>query len=435
VRRTWKLLNEYIPGHKIPIKVLEDFISSCVWCQKVRMGMADSLQAPIRCVETEHPRHLCGYDTLYVTPPCKEGYKYLHVFRMIPSRLVALYPSKDLSAESLAMAAFQFFLTYGISDVLITDPGSNINSSVVKHLLSWFGIRLRMSLVNRHQSNMVERSHRETLRFLRNLVQQERVKDVWSKPHILGIVQFIMNSETSKETSISPFQYVFGSLDSKYLKWPSENQGGCEYVDALDQDLRLIREEAQRVQQKEQERRRQDLQTGVNEYAQGDLVLVKNSRPTSKLCPVFLGPYEVTSVYKADVTVKHLVNHVVKVHHMDDIKPFFGPREDAMKAALVDNDQFVVKEFLEYKGDPERRTSMEFLVKFEDDDEVWIPWNRDVIQSQQFESFCRSQSQLVPLVYTEAVWKTLKRDMDAKPIAIDIGSTCFVDLSMGLGIL
>jgi hypothetical protein len=35
------------------------------------------------------------------SPSDKEGYKYLHVFRMIPSRLVALYPSKDLSAESL----------------------------------------------------------------------------------------------------------------------------------------------------------------------------------------------------------------------------------------------------------------------------------------------------------------------------------------------
>ena len=85
--------------------------------------MNQSIAAPIRAIIPDHPRHYCGYDTLYVTPPDQEGYQYLHVFKLIPSRLVGLYPSKDLSAESLASAMFLFFTTYGMVDVLITDPG------------------------------------------------------------------------------------------------------------------------------------------------------------------------------------------------------------------------------------------------------------------------------------------------------------------------
>jgi hypothetical protein len=81
-------------------------------------------------------------------------------------------------------------ITYGVSDVLITDPGSNIDSEVVKLLLGWFGIRLQMSLVNRHQSSGVERTHREILKFLSMLINHERVTEIWSKPHIIGIVQF-----------------------------------------------------------------------------------------------------------------------------------------------------------------------------------------------------------------------------------------------------
>ena len=111
-------------------------------------------------------------------------------------------------------------MTYGITDVLITDPGSNINSEVVKLLLTWFGVRLRLSIVGRHQSNMVERTHREILRFLTLLVNSEGVKDRWSEPHIIGIVQFILNSEVSAETGVTPFEYTFGSFDAKYLQLP-----------------------------------------------------------------------------------------------------------------------------------------------------------------------------------------------------------------------
>jgi hypothetical protein len=91
--------------------------------------MSDSLPPPARALPTDH-RHTCGYDLLYVTPPHKEGYKYIHVIKLMPSRVVGLYPAKDLSAESVALALFQFFIVYGVVDVLVTDPGSNINAEV-----------------------------------------------------------------------------------------------------------------------------------------------------------------------------------------------------------------------------------------------------------------------------------------------------------------
>ena len=136
-QRTWSMLNKYYPGHGISMSAVQDFVKECAFCQKVRKTMAASIPAPIRVIASEHPRHLCGYDTLYITPADAEGYQYLHVFKFIPSRLVALYPSKSLTAESLAAAAFQFFVTYGVTDVLITDPGSNINSEAHSLTKSW----------------------------------------------------------------------------------------------------------------------------------------------------------------------------------------------------------------------------------------------------------------------------------------------------------
>lgn len=72
-----------------------------------------------------------------------------------------------------------------------------------------------MSLVGRHQSNAVERSHRETLQFLSTLVNEEQLKKCWANPTVISTIQFVMNAEISKEASVSPFEYVFGSYDAK----------------------------------------------------------------------------------------------------------------------------------------------------------------------------------------------------------------------------
>ena len=269
----------------------------------------------------DHPRHLCGYDTLYITPPDADGFQYLHVFKMIPSKLVALYPSKTLSAESLASAAFQFFITYGISDVLITDPGSNITSEVVKLLLDWFGVRLRISLVGRHQSNAVERTHREILRFLTTLVNTEDLKKIWAKPHVIGIIQFLLNSERSSETGVSPFQYTFGSKDAEYMVLPaSDGEYKSEYMKMLNEDLIKVREAAEKVQQLHQQKR---ISMPPNTYQIGDYVLFDEASKgfrDQKLKPRYSGPYIILSIYKADITCKHIVTAKEKTFHMEHLK-------------------------------------------------------------------------------------------------------------------
>ena len=66
LKRTWLLLNDTYPGHKIPQRTISEFISSCPQCQKYRLHMNDSLPAPTRVISGEH-RHLCEYDLLYIT--------------------------------------------------------------------------------------------------------------------------------------------------------------------------------------------------------------------------------------------------------------------------------------------------------------------------------------------------------------------------------
>jgi hypothetical protein len=109
-RRTWRRLNKYFPGHQIAIKIVEDFVLECPTCQKMRLKLGDSLTPPTRHLNEEHSRHMVGVDILYVTPPASNGDQYLIVIRMLPSRLVSLYPTNSMRAEVVAMAFFQYFI-------------------------------------------------------------------------------------------------------------------------------------------------------------------------------------------------------------------------------------------------------------------------------------------------------------------------------------
>jgi hypothetical protein len=436
VQRTWSLLNKYFPGHGIPVRVVQDYVSTCPWCQKSRQAANEALKAPIRAVEPNHSRHYCSYDTLYVTPPDQEGFQYLHVFRMLPSRLIALYPSKDLTAESLATATFLFFTTYGITDVILTDPGSNITSHVMDLLLKWFGVRLRMSLVGRHQSNLVERSHRETLRFLSTLVNEERLRQCWSKPQVVATIQFILNSEASRETSMSPFEYVFGSVDAAYFKMPEcvdDPEWSKEYLRVLNENLRAVREVAKLVQEKEQSKRTMaDPDAGVNSYQVGDYVLVdekKMGTRKSKLISRWSGPWEVEKVYKADVTLRHIVTGRPRVVHMENLKSFFGDRDEAFSAAKTDDDQYEIVTILYYTGDPEKRSTMSFGILFEDDDQVEVPYNQDLVKAGPFRDYCNSIPELIPLLHSLNEWKKLRTQMNSEGIkGVQPGLTCYVNL-------
>ena len=78
--RTWTLLNKYHPGHGIPMRLVKDFVRECALCQKIRETVNESLQAPTRAIVADHPRHLCGYDTLYITPPDTEGFQFICMY-------------------------------------------------------------------------------------------------------------------------------------------------------------------------------------------------------------------------------------------------------------------------------------------------------------------------------------------------------------------
>jgi hypothetical protein len=244
-----------------------------------------------------------------------------------------------------------------------------------------------------------------------------------------------MNDEISAETMLSPFHYLFGTVDAAYIKLPalmSDATAANAFVKSLDDNLRILRDAATRHQTSRQAKRMEDNLAVPAQYQIGDFVLVKydsSKFKPSKLHPRYLGPYEVMSSYKSDVECKHLVMGSLSTFHMDRIKPFFGSRDEAYRVALIDYNQYVIRAITAYRGDPEVRTTTSFEVAFEDDTVVWLPYNPDLAASIPFEEYCRSHPPLFPLIFSDKEFRSRRAAMRKQPInTLQPGDFIFVDL-------
>jgi hypothetical protein len=423
INRTYRLLNKHFPGHQIPISMVTDYIQSCPACQKHRLRHLPA--APLnRVLHHPHQRSTIGIDLLTVTPE-SDGHKYLVVIYNLFTKFVDLYPTKDKTAESLARCLLRHFSTYGLVDSISSDPGSDLTSQVIAHLNDYLGIRHTISLVDRHQSNGVERIHQEILRHLRTMIHDSRLIDKWTDPVTLSLVQLIINEQPNPALgNLSPLAATFGTSDATYFKLPDDPDSSsssdqyCTFVRNLDNQLREIRTVFTQAQDTlAQERLAVTPPDQQNTYQVGDFVLKKRTHRPTKLSPQYLGPYEVISQYKNDIECKHLATHDIKTFHTEDINPYIGNYESALQAAMRDNDQHLLSRIITFKGDPFKRFSTSFQVEFADGDIIWKQYDKDLANTTHFEDFCRSKPYLFPLIYpTQALADARNKEIIASSI-------------------
>ena len=135
--------------------------------------------------------------------------------------------------------------------MIMSDPGSDYTSEVFSHLVRWFGMNHLFSLVDRHESNGVEGSNKQILRHLRVLVEDERVKNEWSSPTVLPIVEYLVNSHENSETGVVPMSATFGSKDAIYCQLPEASDSKIKthaYVTLLDDNLKMLHKISKRFQ-------------------------------------------------------------------------------------------------------------------------------------------------------------------------------------------
>ena len=118
------------------------------------------------------------------------------------------------------------------------------------------------------------------------------------------------------------------------------------------------------------------------------------------------------------VHCEHLALRFIKEFHVGRLKLYYGRRQDAFELVMIDGDQHLVDSVLGWRGNPDKRTTMEFDVKFADGDIVPLPWTPDLHSTQQFEVFCDQDPQLFPLRYSAKEAHQRIMEMSRLPITL-----------------
>ena len=433
---TWRLLNEQFAGHKVPMSYIRYYVRECPICQKYRRTLnRDRQPVRIRHLKVPGPRSTVGIDGFTISPPDKHGNAYMHVIVNQFTKHVYLYPSKDKEATSAADALITYVSLFGRFRNLISDPGSEYTSEVLKQLNAYFGYEHAFSLVDRHESNGVEPTNRELKRHLQALVADTRFRDRWSEPQILGLITFHINAMRSSESNYSAFDLTFGSMHSDFFR-ALDAEGASfiaeksDYIKQLDADIKAITDMSRVFQKNLARLRATDKSQPWNEWAPGDYVYVDNVSPVDKLQGPRLGPFQVIRQYVNDVRLRNLVTGVEKEVHVERLTPFTGTAEQALEMAMLDTDQHFVERLIGYRGNPEVRQTVEFLVEFTDGTLVWKPYDADIAQTVQFENFCKAHPELETLLHSasrSAAFRAAQRKVVTGATHVK-GDVIFVDL-------
>jgi len=437
-RQTWQKLNKHFPGHKIPFKVVDDYVKACPRCQKDRLQMTADIKPEVRTLIPDGYRTVLGIDALKVTPADKRGNTACYVIVNLKTKHVDIYPTPAQTEEAAALAIFTYICTYGMADAIRSDPGSDFTSNGLKLLNEWLGLGHQLSLVDVHESNGVERTNGEIMRHLRTLVNDFRIRNDWSSPWLVGLIRFMLNNRRHSESPYSAFELMFGSRDAEFFRLPDKESGEwhLDWLTSLNENLKVLRELTDKFQKELiAERKIENVPAeSRNEYQPGDLVLYdtlydNKARRSAKLDSRYKGPYEVLRHEKDEVECRHLALGSIKKLLVERLKLFVGSKDDAFKLAMEDADQFLINRITAWKGNPAVRTEMEFEVLFSDNDIVWKRWDQDLAETVQFEEYCRENLELHLLLFpvrrTAAESKVLR---DQQITLVQPGDIVYVDI-------
>jgi hypothetical protein len=131
------------------------------------------------------------------------------------------------------------------------------------------------------------------------------------------------------------------------------------------------------------------------------VLLSRPDRPPDKFTPVWEGPFQVVAHKGSKYTIQHLLTAKETDVHISRLKPFLvDPTIDPKSVVMHAEQEFMVEEILDYRGDPKRRTEMEFLVKwagYDDSENSWEPW-KNLRVTEQLHAYLKQKGwkQLLP---------------------------------------
>lgn len=422
INRTMRMLNQYYPGHGLSQHQVDEFIKTCVTCQKHNQAPKPSL--PILKKSIPAHRGTVAIDTCSF-PEDESGNVYVFVIINLLTKHVHLYPAPTKEGENAAIALFQYYILFGGFTHVHSDPGSEFTAAVFRNLTKYLGATRSVTLVDNPQADGVEPTVKAVKKHLTALCVDERCVLRWSDPTILSICQLIINEQVNSETGLSPLDFTFGNDEQLYTRLevnPTvlDNLPEAEtFMKALNGNLLHLREISRKHTEDVRRKRNSPEDQVHSRYQPGDYVLhiVKNKYDTEGLAPRHMGPYKVISHKQNSntVDVQDLTSKIYLKLNASELMFFHGSDKEAFDAAVLDHNEFEVATILGYRGSPLLRSKMEVLVRFNNNKIQWCN-QREVVNLELFGQYIEHSPYLGVLNLSADAAKRAKSLMQRSPI-------------------
>jgi len=177
---------------------IQGYVRSCTQCQ-LRSRPVKTDHVPITPItRTELPFQVMNMDCIGpLDPPSAQGHKYCLCIVDSCTRWPTVYALKTLWAKAVCDSLIDLFSHFGISQVLISDCGTNFTSQLTQEMLSRLRCRPRFNTPgNPEASGLVERFNQTCKNMLYHAIQQHGRQ--WHKilPLMTWAIREVPNSTT-----------------------------------------------------------------------------------------------------------------------------------------------------------------------------------------------------------------------------------------------
>jgi cleavage and polyadenylation specificity factor subunit 1 len=378
----FKLINNW-PSYRSDVK---DFIKSCAICQKIKP--APIVLAPItHHIHGTYPMDSLSIDTIGPLPEDEYGNMFILAIVDNFSKYTNLYPSFGPTSKAYLSGLIHHIGIFGVPTTIRTDQGSQFTSKLAEELslLLQFN-HLKVVPYTPQANGLVERKNREIMKHLRAIVLDQRVGTEWSL--YLPMIQRIINGSYDRTIGATPNRIIFGdmlklsmpllvSVDNTFR--PTE-----DYLSTLKAKQELFISLSKAHLEKESAKI-PTIGASLKVFTPGDYVLLTypSNYPPSKLSPRLRGPFIVIEkLHDSIYRVQDLISNKSLDVHINRMIEFAAPASitpvDLIALAATDQDEFIVEAILAHRGNAKKKSSLEFLIKwqgYEDEFNTWEPYS------------------------------------------------------------
>lgn len=170
----------------------ESFVKSCIHCLSTATG--EKVPRPLgHAVHGSRPNEVLHFDFCYIMHS-ESAMRYVLILKDDFSGYTWLVPTSETDAETAANALLQWFASFGIARIWVSDQGSHFKNELVTKLCESLQSQHHFTLPYCPWSNgTVEVVCRELLRAMRALLSELQMPQrCW--PQILPLVQSVLNN-------------------------------------------------------------------------------------------------------------------------------------------------------------------------------------------------------------------------------------------------